>query len=261
MVTACLMVALSLWNVKHFHRASLTCSQFDVLPRGGKQPVSGRDGGGRETSGGEPFLWMLAGKVGGSTGQPPGHVTPAEGSSATSFERKGRGGHRGQSGAPSVQCPCQSGSPSLSGRGRAELDHDSCFTDLREPGVAETTALTSRLLQRHLADPPWPRGQRQWAGLWPRTPGSLSLACQPGNLRRDPGNPRGCTCCPDLRLGDCTVPRCQKGVHAPLVPAATPPSGPSKSCPSWGRDLPPGIRPADTLNTGKAGQLIHHQPN
>lgn len=52
MVTACLMVALSLWNVKHFHRASLTCSQFDVLPRGGKQPVSGRDGGaGRRVEG------------------------------------------------------------------------------------------------------------------------------------------------------------------------------------------------------------------
>ena len=32
MGTTCMMVVLNLGNIKHFHKASLTGSQFDVLP-------------------------------------------------------------------------------------------------------------------------------------------------------------------------------------------------------------------------------------
>lgn len=112
---------------------------------------------------------------------------------------KARGGHTGQSGAPLVQYPCQSGRPSLSSACRAELAQDSGFKDLREPAVA---AVPFR--ERHS-----PSGCRD-TRLTPRARGtgmagrtvekldSLSLACQPGDSSQDTGNPRGCTRCSDL---------------------------------------------------------------
>ena len=108
---------------------------------------------------------------------------------------KVRGGHKGRSGAPSVQCPCQSGHPSLSSACRAELEQDSGFKDLREPAVAAATALTSRLIP--LA------GGTGMAGRTVEKLNSLSLACQPGDSSRDAGNPRGCTRCSDLWLEEC----------------------------------------------------------
>ena len=168
----------------------------------GSCELKGWEEGGREIRGwGAPFPLDAAGK--GLQGTSPQAL-------------KARGGHKGQSGAPSVQCPCQGGRPSLSSAWRAELEQDSDFKDLREPAVAVVMALTYRL-QRHLAEP-LALGT-EMAGRTMEKLNFLSLACQPGDSSQDAGNPRGCTRCSDLWLEECKA----QGIRRQYPGLPTPP--------------------------------------